>query len=462
MNDLHTTKTILKGGTVVTPREAVAADISFENGKITAIGAGLPTDCAEIIGASGCTIFPGFIDAHTHLDMDTGVTHTADDFETGTRAAVSGGTTTIVDFATQQKGESLADALNQWHKKAEGKCYCDYGFHMAITDWNASVAREVAEMARCGVTSFKLYLAYDALRVTDGELYDVLKAVKAIKGIVGVHCENGDVIKKLVNEHVNAGKTAPKYHAMSRPDYTEAEAISRVCRIAQAAIAPVHIVHLSTEAGLDEAVRARKRGQRVFIETCPQYLVLDESRLDADGFEGAKFVCSPPLRKQSDVAALWAAVSDGAIDTISTDHCSFNFKGQKDIGLNDFSKIPNGLPGIEHRAALMFTHGVCEGRISLVRFAELVSSNAARLFGMYPRKGALAVGSDADIVIWDPNWCETITAGTMTQNVDYTPYEGMAVRGRAKMVFLRGALVKGGVNNECIGTYIARHTLDGE
>ncbi len=452
-------KTVIKNGTVVTPRETFPADIRIENEKIAAVGKNLPQEGAQVFDASGCLLFPGFIDAHTHLDMDTGTALTADDFHSGTRAAVVGGTTAIVDFATQNKGETLSEALENWHRKARGKASCDYAFHMAITDWNEAVSKEIDQMVRAGVTSFKLYMAYDALRVSDGELYEILKRVGQAHGIIGVHCENGDLVNEMVAENRRAGNLSPLYHPLSRPDFVEAEAVARYCYIARAAGVPVNIVHLSTRAGLEEARRARARGQKVYIESCPQYFTLDDGVYSLPGFEGAKYVCSPPVRKKADQEALWEALAKNEIDTVSTDHCSFNLKGQKELGKEDFSKIPNGMPGIEHRPAIMYTSGVAGGRMTNGQMAAILSENTARLFGMYPQKGVLAAGSDADIVVWDPSWRGTITAADMEQNVDYTPYEGYQAQGRARAVFLRGTQVAGDgkVIREHCGVYIARH-----
>lgn len=449
---------LIKGGTVVSPQGSFFSDIRLEDGIISEVGVDLSINNSELTDAAGCLLFPGFIDAHTHLDMDTGSAVTADDFRTGTRAAIAGGTTTLVDFATQNKGETLSRALQNWHQKADGVSSCDYAFHMAITDWNPSVSEEIRTMADAGVTSFKLYLAYDALRVSDGELYQVLKKVKQVHGIVGVHCENGDMVNELVRECREAGRLGPAAHPKSRPDDVEAEAISRYLYIASLADTPVHIVHLSTQKGLMEVKKARSRGQKVYVETCPQYLLMDENRYQLPDFEGAKYVISPPLRKLTDQFALWGALKEGEIDTISTDHCSFNFVGQKELGKDDFSKIPNGMPGIEHRPAMIYTYGVCESRITQEQMAAMLSENTARLFGMFPQKGTLQVGSDADIVVWDPRYHGKITAAKQLQNVDYTPYEGVAVTGRAKMVFLRGEQVvaDGKVIAEKHGSYVRR------
>ncbi len=449
---------LIKGGTVVSPKGSFLSDIRVENGIISELGTDLPLNGSELADAAGCLLFPGFIDAHTHLDAAIGSTVTADDFRTGTRAAIAGGTTTLVDFATQEKGETLSQALQNWHQKADGVSFCDYAFHMAITDWNPSVSREIQTMADAGVTSFKLYLAYDALRVNDKELYQILKRVKQIHGIVGVHCENGDLVDELVRECREAGELGPAAHPKSRPDSVEAEAVSRYLYVASIADTPVNIVHLSTKKGLEEVEKARGRGQRVYVETCPQYLMMDESRYTLPGFEGAKYVISPPLRKPEDQNSLWNALKEGEIDTVSTDHCSFNFAGQKELGRDDFSKIPNGMPGIENRPAIMYTYGVCGKRITKEQMAAMLSENTARLFGMFPQKGVLQVGSDADIVLWDPNYQGKITAAEQLQNVDYTPYEGVSVTGRARMVLLHGKQVvaDGRVIAEECGNYVHR------
>ncbi len=455
-------KKLIKNGTIVTPSLSYQSNILIENGIIAAIQPGLETSDTEIYDARGCRLFPGFIDAHTHLDMAMGPTVTADDFRTGTRAALAGGTTSIIDFATQDKGDTLTHALGKWHRKADGISACDYGFHMAIIDWNPEICNEIQSIADAGVTSFKVYLAYDNLRVSDSAIYEILRRVGQVHGIVGAHCENGDIISKLIDTNLRRNNTQPCFHAQSRPDLAEAEAISRFTYIAQMAEVPVSIVHLSSEAGLMAAKSARQRGADIYIESCPQYFILDDSCYYLPGFEGAKFVCSPPVRSKHSQTALWNALSAGSIDTISTDHCSFNWKGQKELGRKDFSQIPNGLPGIEHRPVLMYTYGVAAGRISENHFVASLSENTARLFGMFPQKGQIAVGSDADIVVWDPSCQDTLTAQNQVQNVDYTPYEGLKIQGGAKAVFLRGELAaeNGKVLFENQGKYIHRHSCD--
>lgn len=461
---------VLRNGKIVTAVDSYFADVRIEGEKIVSIG----NDCArvgdEIISAKGCYIIPGGIDTHTHFDLDMGYTQTADNFESGTKAAVVGGTTMILDYATQNKGESLVEALKGQHKKAQGVCYCDYGFHMGITDWNDNVSLEMEEMIKEGVTSFKLYMAYKGkLQVDDGVIYKALNRSKEVGGLIGFHCENGDVIEVLIQDAKKNGKKTPVYHALTRPAQVEKEAIDRLLSIAEIAKSRVYIVHLSTKEGLQSVLEARKRGVEVLVETCPQYLLLDDSRYgneDSGSFEGAKYVMSPPLRKTSDNEALWEGISSGEIITLGTDHCSFNYHGQKDHGIEDFSIIPNGAPGVEHRMVLLYTYGVLTGRISLNEMVALTSTNAAKLFGAFPQKGTIAVGSDADIVVWDPKFNSVITAKEQTQRVDYSPYEGFKQVGKAKDVFLRGKrIVNNGelIKDEPSGKYLCRNAyLRGE
>lgn len=428
---------IIRNGILVTPEGMEKGDLAFEGSVIKTVGcidAG-PDD--ELVDAEGCFVMPGFIDGHTHLDMDAGDNHTADDFESGTRAAVCGGTTTIVDFATQDKGGSLADALETWKKKAEGVSSCNYAFHMAVCDWNDDVRKELTDMVEEGVTSFKVYMAYDALRLNDDEILDILTELESLGAVAGCHCENGDLVKSLQQKLIDEGVTGPEGHPLSRPPQVEAEAVSRFAYLAELAGAPIYIVHLSTEEGLEEVRRAAERGVDICVETCPQYLLLDDSCYAKPDFEGAKYVMSPPLRKKSDIKALREAAMKGEIISIATDHCSFDFEGQKKKGISDFRDIPNGSAGIEHRPALMFTL-FGEGKADMI--CRLLSEGPARLLGMYPRKGVLAEGADADIVIWDPEAEWTISASDQQQNVDHTPYEGMKMKGIARKVFVGGEL----------------------
>lgn len=447
---------LIKGGIIAEQNRYTPVDILVEGNVIKKIG---KIDKADhILDASGMILFPGFIDAHTHLDMDTGMAHTADDFESGTKSALIQGTTSIIDFATQNKGETLINALENWRHKTDEKCSCDYGFHMAITEWNNEIKSELLTMRESGITSFKLYMAYDALRLDDGAIYEILKSAKNLGGLVGVHCENGDLIKAYTKMLLEQEQRTPSAHPLSRPDMIEAEAISRFLDIAYMLDVPVHIVHLSTQKGLECIRRARKRGQRVYVETCPQYLLLDEKLYHLKQFESAKYVLSPPLRSKQDQEALWEGIQEGEIQTISTDHCAFNFESQKKIGIDDFTQIPNGIPGIEHRPQLIYSYGVTKGRLSLQEMAYLLSTHVAQIFGMYPQKGTLAVGSDADIVVWNPGYRGVISAKTQLQNVDYTPYEGFKVIGRAEHVFLRGMHVveEGRIVEEKKGRYIFR------
>ena len=444
---------LIQNGILVLPTGPIQADLRVAGGRIAELGPGLAPGASRVIDAQERLVFPGFIDTHTHFEMNKGFPNeTADDWYTGTRAALAGGTTTVLDFAEPERGATLASALETWHGRADGAACCNYGFHMTVKDWSPSIRSELREMTAAGVTSYKVYLAYDNLRLSDAAAYEVVKAVGAEGGVVGCHCENGDLVTEGIRAQQAAGNLSPAAHPLSRPPAVEAEAVGRWLTIAELAGCPVNIVHLSTLRGLEAVRAARTRGQRLYVETCPQYLLLDERSYRLPGFESAKFVLSPPLRAQENCAALWDALEAGEIDTIGTDHCSFRFHGAKELGREDFSKIPNGIPGVEHRPSLMYTYGVAAGRITAVDMARLLAENPARLFGMYPQKGVLAVGSDADLVIFDPNDTGRITAETQYQNVDYTPYEGMALRGRVDTVLVEG----GRVLLERRGRYVSR------
>lgn len=450
---------LIQNGILVLPTGPIQADLRVAGGRIAELGPGLAPGASRVIDAQERLVFPGFIDTHTHFEMNKGFPNeTADDWYTGTRAALAGGTTTVLDFAEPERGATLASALETWHGRADGAACCNYGFHMTVKDWSPSIRSELREMTAAGVTSYKVYLAYDNLRLSDAAAYEVVKAVGAEGGVVGCHCENGDLVTEGIRAQQAAGNLSPAAHPLSRPPAVEAEAVGRWLTIAELAGCPVNIVHLSTLRGLEAVRAARTRGQRLYVETCPQYLLLDERSYRLPGFESAKFVLSPPLRAQENCAALWDALEAGEIDTIGTDHCSFRFHGAKELGREDFSKIPNGIPGVEHRPSLMYTYGVAAGRITAVDMARLLAENPARLFGMYPQKGVLAVGRDADLVIFDPNDTGRITAETQYQNVDYTPYEGMELRGRVDTVLLGGEVaVEGGrVLLERRGRYVSR------
>jgi dihydropyrimidinase len=437
--------TLIKNGTIVTAAEKFAADILVEGEKITLIGAGLADNAAvagrakETIDARGLLVIPGGIDVHTHLDMPFGGTVSADDFESGHVAALHGGTTAHVDFCIQAKGQTLAQALDGWHAKAEGKATMDYGFHLAITDLNDEILREIPRVAERGVTSMKLFMAYKGvLQIDDTTLFRVLQTTAESGQLVMVHAENGDAIFELQKQALARGETDPKYHEATRPAYLEGEATGRAIRLAAVAGAPIFIVHLTCEDALLEVKQARERGLLAFAETCTQYLFFTRDDLARPGFEGAKFVMSPPLRTPRDQEVLWGALARNELQSISTDHCPFNYAGQKELGRGDFTKIPNGCPGIEDRMMMVWDAGVRGGRLTESRFVEITATNPAKLFGLYPRKGTIAVGSDADIVLWDPNARRTLSAKTHHMRVDYNLYEGRTVTGAPKLVMLRG------------------------
>ncbi len=432
-------RTLVTNGHIITAVDDYYADIRIIDGIITDIGRGLNDPEAEVIDAAGRLVLPGGVDPHTHLENPSGSTMTSDTFLTGSRAAAVGGTTTLIDFAKQNKGETLHAAYDTWQDKARHRTCIDYGFHIIVVEADEARLEEVPDLIAAGVTSVKMYMAYRGrMMVDDGTLFRTMLAFKAHGGLVALHAENGDVIDVLVRQAVAAGKISPKYHAMTRPPILEAEAVHRAICIAEVAESPVYFVHLSSRQALEELQRGRDRGLPVFAETCPHYLVLDESRYEAPGFEGAKYVLTPPLRSVEHQEALWRGVRAGDIAVISTDHCPFCFAGQKTLGQDDFSKIPNGGPGIEHRLALIYNAGVHGGRISPHQFVDLIATQPAKIFGLFPRKGTLAVGSDGDLVIFDPDRPCTISASTHVMNVDYSMYEGMDVRGSVDEVLLRG------------------------
>ena len=451
-------KTLLKGGTVVSAAASRAADVLIEGEKILAVGENLPADGAAVVDVTGKLLFPGFIDAHTHFDLDVCNTTTADNFDTGTRSAIHGGTTLVIDFACPNKGESLQYGLDLWHKKADGRSSCDYGFHMTIDDWNEAIRAEIPAMFAAGIPSFKMYMTYPAMMIGDEAMYKALKKLKEKGGICGVHCENSGVINALIEEKRAAGATGVASHPETRPDYLEAEAVGRLLRIAQAVDIPVVIVHLTNAAALAEVHAARRRGQKVYVETCPQYLVLDDSvYYNEDYSRAARYVCAPPLRKSADCRALWAGLRRGEIQTVSTDHCSFTLE-QKEAGRGDFTRIPGGLPGVEARGELVYSFGVATRKISLAAMCRVLSENPAKLYGMFPRKGVIAPGADADIVVYDPRADHILRAEDMVSRAGYTPYEGFVTRGSIAQVWLRGRLMveDGQVVGDRMGQYILR------
>jgi dihydropyrimidinase len=435
--------TIVKSGTVVTATDQFVADVLIEGSTIVGIARTIPTNGHATIDAAGCYVFPGFIDPHTHLDMPFGGTTTIDDFASGTAAAALGGTTTIVDFALHQKGDSLANALKTWHAKADGKAVIDYAFHLTVADGRPETLEEIPQMIeREGVNSFKVFMAYKhVLQVDDETIFRVLKAAARFGGLVQVHAENGDVIEVTVKDALAEGNTAPKYHALTRPVELEGEATSRAIRLAEVAGAPLYVVHVSSAMAADAISDGRKRGLPIYGETCPQYLVCDVSDYDRPGFAGANYVMSPPLREKRDQAVLLAKLKNGELHTFGSDHCSFNNCGQKELGRDDFSKIPNGAPTIEDRVSILYEHGVRKGVIGLNAFVALASTNPAKLFGLFPRKGTIAVGSDADMVVWDPSTTRTISASTHHMRADNSIFEGMIVHGSPRYVLSRGRTV---------------------
>jgi dihydropyrimidinase len=435
-------RTLIKNGTLITASDTCKADILVEDEKIVAIEASSEAHAEKVIDAAGKLVFPGAIDVHTHLDMPFGGTVTADDFTTGTIAAAAGGTTCIIDYALQTPGKSLTHALETWQKKAEGKCAIDYGFHVAVTDLSDAVLAEMPGLIEAGYPSFKVFMAYKGVfQVDDATLLKVLKQAGQSGGLVLVHAENGDVIDVLTKEMLAAGQTAPIYHALSRPPQAEEEAVNRYITMAALSEAPAYIVHLSDSGALGLVAQARLQGLPIYAETCPQYLFLDLERYNELDFGGAKYVMSPPLREAGNEQYLWSGLDSGNLQVVASDHCSFNFKGQKDLGLEDFTKIPNGAPGLETRVQLLFAGGVLENRISINKFVDVISTAPAKLFGLYPQKGTIAVGSDADLVIFNPEAEFTISAETQHQNVDYNPFEGFKGYGVPEKVFSRGTMV---------------------
>jgi len=436
---------LIKNGRVITAVDDYHADIFIEKDTISVIGKSLSMAADQTIDAKGKLVIPGGIDPHTHLDMPFGGTVSADDFESGTRAAAHGGTTTLIDFAIQTKGESTLQGLDTWHQKAEGKTAIDYGFHMIITDMEDHRINEMKTLANEGVTSYKLFMAYPGvLYVDDGTIYRAMRKAGEDGTVICMHAENGIVIDEIVKEALKKGHTEPKYHALTRPTRMEAEGVHRAIAIAEVAEVPVYIVHLSSADALQQVVLARDRGVHAFAETCPQYLFLDQSYYEKPDFEGAKYVMTPALREKWNQDELWKGLQFGDLQSISTDHCPFCFKEQKELGRNDFSKIPNGAPGVENRMSLVHNGGVVQGRINLNKFVDLTSTAAAKTFGLFPKKGTIAIGTDADIVIFDPDRKETISVNnpcTHHMRVDYNAYEGIEVQGISETVISRGKVI---------------------
>ncbi len=454
---------LIKNGNIVTASDTYTADIYIENEKIVTIGKNLSVTADQVIDATNKLVIPGGIDPHVHLDMPFMGTSSSDNYETGTRAALFGGTTMVIDFVLQTqgrdcdyifhadekvidsvmqtKGRSLYHALDAWKGRSNGNCLADYSFHMAVTDFNSTTKAEIKDLIeKEGITSFKTFMAYKgALMIDDKQMIELMNEVKQLGGMVIVHATHGDMIDCLVDKHREEGKLSPLYHYLSQPEITETEASGRFADMSYYTGCPGYIVHMTCEGALNRIRDVAKRNQKVYVETCIQYLVLDASLYDK-GFESAKWVMSPPLREKKDQATLWAGINQGTVQVVATDHCPFMWE-QKKMGSTDFSKIPNGHPAIEHRMELLFSEGVKKGKISLNKFVEVASTNAAKIFGMYPQKGTIAIDSDADIVIFDPNEKHVISAKTHHMNCDYSAYEGWEVTGKCKTVILRGKVV---------------------
>jgi len=432
---------LIRNGKVVTATDQYQADVFIEGETVSMIGARLDVAADREIDAQGCFLFPGGIDAHTHMELPFMGTHSSDTFETGTLAGLHGGTTSIVDFAIQTQGDSLEAAIEAWHRKADGNAVGDYAFHCAVTDFNDSTRKEIPHVINeHGINSFKTFMAYKgALMIDDRQMFELMEELVEHGGIITSHCENGDMVDHYAQQNLKAGNTAPKYHVLSRPAICEAEAVGRVIDLANESGCSLYIVHTTCEEALNRIKTATLRNQKVHVETCIQYLLLDDSYYFREGFEGAKVVMSPPLRKKKDQEALWAAINQNLVQHVATDHCPFCMD-QKAMGKDDFSKIPNGAPGVENRFELLYSEGVAKGRISLNKFVEMSSTGAAKIFGLFPRKGTIAVGADADIVIFDPEVEHTISAKTHHMNVDYNAYEGWELKGKTRTTVLRGTV----------------------
>lgn len=438
---------LIKNGRIATAAETYVADVFIEGEQIVAIGKDLNYKANKIIDATNKLVFPGGIDPHVHLDMPFMGTYSSDDYETGTRAALHGGTTMVIDFILQTQGDTLHNALKIWQKKSQGKAIGDYSYHMAVTDFNDDVAKEVVQfIEEEGISSFKTFMAYKgALMIDDGQMVRLMKVVKEYGGLVTVHATNGDMIDSLIAKNRAKGNLSPLFHYLSQPEVTESEASARFTDMLHYTGCPGYIVHMTCEGALNAVRRATLRNQKVFVETCTQYLMLDASLYEKD-FESSKWVMSPPLREKKDRKALWSGINQGLVQVVGTDHCPFLWE-QKKMGKDDFSKIPNGHPAIEHRMEFLYSEGVRKGKISLTKYVEISSTNAAKIFGMYPRKGTIAIGSDADIVIFDPKKEHTISVKTHHMNCDYSAYEGQQVTGKMEIVILRGKVAI--EDNEC-------------
>ena len=453
---------LIKNGNIITATDNYIADIFIEHETISAIGKNLQVKADKEIDATGNLVMPGGIDPHVHLDMPFMGTFSSDSYETGTRAALYGGTTMVIDFILQKQGDSLQNALDEWRSRSDNNCVGDYSFHMAVTDFNDDTKKEIKGLIEDeGIVSFKTFMAYKgALMIDDRQMIGLMEEVKKHGGLINVHATNGDMIDYLTQKHKDEGKLSPLYHYLSQPEVTEAEASERFVDMANYTGCPGYIVHLTCEGALNAVRNATRRNQKIFVETCIQYLLLDASLYEND-FEGAKWVMSPPLREKKDQETLWAGINQGLVQVVATDHCPFKWE-QKLMGKDDFSKIPNGHPAIENRMELLFSEGVNKERITLNKYVEVTATNPAKIFGMFPKKGTIAIGSDADIVIFDPNEKHNLSAATHHMNVDYSGYEGWEITGKVKTVLLRGEIAIH--NNECLiqkgfGKFIKRNKV---
>ena len=451
---------LIRNGTIVTASDHYQADVLIHDEQVVAIGQQLDESADQVLDAADCYLFPGGIDAHTHMELPFMGTYASDTFETGTLAGLHGGTTSIIDFAIQTQGDSLKAAVDEWHRKADGHAVGDYAFHCAVTDFNDNTRKEIPHIIHeRGINSFKTFMAYKgALMVDDRQMFELMKELVIHGGIITSHCENGDMVDHQIQKFIAEGKTEPRYHVLSRPAICEAEASGRVMDLAWQAGCPNYIVHMTCEEALERVRVATLRNQKVYVETCIQYLLLDESLYFQDGFEGAKWVMSPPLRKKKDQEALWAGINQNLVHHVATDHCPFCME-QKEMGKDNFARIPNGAPGIENRLELLYSEGVEKGRVSLNKFVEMSSTAAAKIFGLFPRKGTIAVGSDADIIIFDPAVKHTMSVDTQHMNCDYSAYEGWEVQGKTRTTLLRGtvAVDEGkALVGEGFGKYLSR------
>jgi dihydropyrimidinase len=434
--------TLIKNGRIVTASDDYLADVFIDGETIKAIGRGLPMPAGQTLDAAGKLVIPGGIDPHVHMQLPFGGTVSSDDFRSGTLAAAFGGTTTIIDFAIQYKGKTFQQTIDDWHAKAEGKCAIDYGYHLAITEYDQRHKSEFMKIVDQGITTFKLFMAYPGVFMVDDQtMFRVMQSAGEVGGLTLVHAENGVAITELINNLVAAGKLEPKYHALSRPPVMQADGVARAVKVAEVARAPVFIVHVSCEAAMIELQRARDKGNAAFGETCTQYLFLDDSNYEKPNFEGAKYIFTPPLVGRENIEPLWKGLKLGYLQEVSTDHCPFYFKGQKELGRDSFTKIPNGGPGVEDRLAMVYHGSVVERGFSLNKFVEITSTASAKMFGMFPKKGTIAVGSDADIVLFDPNQEQVRSAKTQHQNCDYNLFEGMRIKGVVETVISKGKTI---------------------